>query len=247
MAALYDRFMQATEEACLRHWRAELLSGLHGKVLEVGAGTGANLAHYPPAVTEIVLTEPDAAMSGKLAARLSAERSTSSTAGISSRSTTFVAADVTRLPFADESFDAVVATLLLCSVPDPARAVAEMKRVLVPGGCFVFLEHVGAEARTSRRTWQGRIEPVWKHLAGNCHLTRDTARTLGEARFESVDLRRESMRKALPFLRPTVRGIARKSRQSRAVELNADSKRSRGPPRPRVRTPRRRSPARETW
>jgi ubiquinone/menaquinone biosynthesis C-methylase UbiE len=201
MAALYDRFMQATEEACLRHWRAELLSGLHGKVLEVGAGTGANVAHYPPAVTELVLTEPDAAMSDKLAARLSDGRSSSSTGGISGRSTTFVAADVTRLPFADESFDAVVATLLLCSVPDPARAIAEMKRVL---------EHVGAEARTSRRTWQGRIEPLWKHLAGNCHLTRDTARTLEEAGFASVELRRESMRKALPFLRPTVRGIARK-------------------------------------
>lgn len=222
MAALYDRFMQAAEDACLRDWRAELLSGLHGKVLEVGAGTGANLAHYPAAVTEIVLTEPDAAMSEKLSARLAGtenelhaarvgHREGPRIAGISGRSITFVAADVARLPFADESFDAVVATLLLCSVPDPAGAIAEMKRVLVPGGRFVFLEHVGAEARTSRRTWQGRIEPVWKHLAGNCHLTRDTARTLQEGGFESVELRRESMRKALPFLRPTVRGIARKA------------------------------------
>jgi ubiquinone/menaquinone biosynthesis C-methylase UbiE len=222
MAALYDRFMQATEDACLRHWRAELLSGLHGKVLEVGAGTGANLAHYPPQVTEIVLTEPDAAMSEKLATRLAGtenelhgarvgHRPGARISGVSGRAISFVAADVSRLPFADETFDAVVATLLLCSVPDPVKAVAEMKRVLVPGGTFVFLEHVGAEARSTRRTWQGRIEPLWKHVAGNCHLTRDTARTLEEAGFESIELRRESMRKALPFLRPTVRGLARKS------------------------------------
>ncbi len=116
------------------------------------------------------------------------------------------------LPFPDATFDAVVATLLLCSVPDPARALAEIHRVLRPGGAFVFLEHVAAaDDAPSRLAWQHRIEPFWKHIAGNCHLTRHTGDTIREAGFVVEQETRESMRKAMPWFRPSIRGLARKA------------------------------------
>ena len=201
MSAIYDRFMAASEEACLGQWRRDLLLDLSGDVLEVGAGTGVNLPHYPPAVTRLVLSEPDVTMARKLEARLQ----------IAPRAGAEIAiADAETLPFADASFDAVVATLLLCSVASPAQALAEMRRVLRPGGAFVFLEHVGAPEGTSRRAWQGRIEPMWKHVAGNCHLTRQTQEAIAASGLLVGDVQQASMRRALPFLRPTVRGVARK-------------------------------------
>jgi ubiquinone/menaquinone biosynthesis C-methylase UbiE len=116
-------------------------------------------------------------------------------------------AAVERLPFDTGRFDVVVSTLVLCSVADPRAAVAELRRVLRPGGRLVLLEHVAAD-ESDRRRWQGRVEPVWKRLAGNCHLTRDTAQTLVDGGFV-LDVRRDSMRKALPWVRPTIRGTAR--------------------------------------
>lgn len=206
MSTIYDRFMQASEEACLGAWRAELLADLHGDVLEVGAGTGVNVGYYPSSVSRLVLAEPDADMARKLEARL-AERGRRDPEGL--RISTSIA-EVEALPFADASFDAVVATLLLCSVKTPDRALAEILRVLRPGGSFVFLEHVGAASHTQRRRWQGRIEPVWKHVAGGCHLTRDTGAAIARAGFQIDRVKEESMRRALPFLRPTIRGIGTK-------------------------------------
>jgi ubiquinone/menaquinone biosynthesis C-methylase UbiE len=202
MAAIYDRFMRQTEEACFVQWRAELLESLSGRVLEVGAGTGANLRHYPPTVTSLVLCEPDAHMRKKLAARVAHEIKSPE------RSPQIVDADAERLPFEDRSFDAVVCTLVLCSVADPARALGELRRVLVPGGRLVFIEHVAAHDNPSRLQWQRRIEPAWKHVAGNCHLTRETERAIRDAGFEVESLRRESVRKALPWVRPSIRGTA---------------------------------------
>ncbi len=200
MSAIYDRFMRASEDACLTAWRRALLTDLSGTVLEVGAGTGINLPHFPPAVTHLVLSEPDPAMARQLENRLLA---------MPRPGTEIVHADVESLPFADASFDAVIATLLLCSVPSPTRALAEVRRVLRPGGAFVFLEHVAAPAGTSRRLWQGRIEPLWKPIAGNCHLTRETLDAIAASGLVVGDVERASMRRALPFLRPTVRGVAR--------------------------------------
>lgn len=202
MAAIYDRFMRQTEAACFVHWRAELLRSLSGRVLEVGAGTGANLRHYPAAVTSLVLCEPDPHMRGKLAQRLAHEiKSTHDSPVINE-------AGAERLPFEDRSFDAVVCTLVLCSVSDPARALSELRRVLVPGGRLVFIEHVAAHDNPSRLQWQRRIEPAWKHVAGNCHLTRDTERAIRDAGFELETVQRESVRKALPWVRPSIRGTA---------------------------------------
>lgn len=199
---MYDRITAPAEEACFQQWRAQLLAPLHGDVLEIGAGTGNNLAHYPEAVTRLVITEPDVHMVEKLRPRL--DRVPEGT------TVEVEVAGVDPLPHPDESFDAVVVTLVLCSVPDQARALAEIRRVLRPGGRLVFLEHVAAVDRPDRLAWQRRLEPVWKRVAGGCCLTRETAEAIAAAGFDLPPeaVTRESARKAAPIIRPTVRGHA---------------------------------------
>jgi len=199
MAAMYDRMMQGTEEACLAEWRAGLVGDLEGEVLEVGAGTGLNLPFYPATVTRLVLSEPDPHMRNKLAQRAATE----TTAGVEVSD-----ASVEELLVPSDSLDAVVSTLVLCSVPDLAEALAEIHRVLKPGGKFVFLEHVAAEGRPRRLKWQHRVEPFWKWFAGNCHLTRRTEAAIVAAGFEFDWIEHESMRKAWPLVRGTIRGVA---------------------------------------
>jgi ubiquinone/menaquinone biosynthesis C-methylase UbiE len=197
-ALLYDRFMRGVEEGGLTAWRTALLAELEGTVLEVGAGTGRNVGLYPPGITRLVLSEPDRHMRARLApvtARLPAE---------------VVDAPAEHLPFADHSFDAVVATLVLCSVQDLDAAVAEIYRVLQPGGRFVFIEHVAAANRPKRLVWQRRIEPAWRRVAGNCHLTRQTEEAITRGGFEIAAIERASMRKAPGVVRPTIRGTARR-------------------------------------
>ncbi len=200
MAAIYDPFMRKTEEACLRAWRGELIGELRGAVLEVGAGTGANLPLYSHAVERLVLAEPDRAMMSRLQERL----------GGVGRRAELCEAPMHRLPFEDGSFDAVVCTLVLCSVEDPQACLGEVRRVLRPGGKLAFIEHVCDEHRFGRRLLQRGLEPIWKPLAGGCHLTRRTETAIRDAGFELTEVRRESLRKALPMLRASVRGVARK-------------------------------------
>src|SRR5262249_24588779 len=119
-----------------------------------------------------------------------------------------VDAHAENLPFPDGEFDCVVSTLVLCSVDDPERSIAEIKRVLKPGGKFVFLEHVLAEDDPGRLRWQRRIEPIWKRVTGNCHMTRDTLGMIERAGFCVSEVKRESLRKAFPLVRPSIRGIA---------------------------------------
>ena len=204
LAAVYDPFMKRTEDAGLRTWRTDLLAAATGRVLEIGAGTGVNLPLYPEAVDEIVACEPDDAMRARL------HRARDEYAGPSTAAVTISDAQAESLPFEDESFDTVVATLVLCSVEDPRAAAAEVRRVLRPDGRFLFLEHVAAEGHPARLRWQRRVEPVWKHVAGNCHLTRDSLAIIEAAGFELEEFTRASMRRALPIVRPTVRGIARR-------------------------------------
>ncbi len=198
-AAVYDRMIAASEEACVAEWRRELLAGLDGAVLELGAGTGLNLARYPSTVDRLVLVEPDRHMRAKLEAKL---------AEVAPRfPVEVVDVGAEHLPFDDGAFDAVVSTLVLCTVPDPAAALAEARRVLRPGGRLLFLEHVVAADRSKRHAWQRRLEPLWKRVAGGCHLTRDTVAAIEGAGFE-VEHRRESMRKANALVRTTERGVA---------------------------------------
>jgi ubiquinone/menaquinone biosynthesis C-methylase UbiE len=198
LSAVYDSFMRSAEQACLGQWRAELLADLKGDVLEIGAGTGASVQHYPPSVARLVLCEPDRHMRTKL------HQNTGKKAEISD-------ASVMALPFPDESFDAVVSLLVLCSVPTLPGALAEMRRVLVPGGKLVFVEHVAAWDRPDRLEWQRRFEPIWKRMAGNCHLTRETESAITEGGFEVQHIVRQSMRKAIAIARPCIRGVATKT------------------------------------
>lgn len=204
MAKVYERTCMAAEKAGLSDWRAGLLAGLEGSVLEVGAGTGLNLTHYPKAVTRLVLSEPDRHMRSALMRKRGAQLA---------RSMEVVDGSLDRLPMGDASFDAVVATLVLCSVTDPARALAEIHRVLRPGGQYVFLEHVAADPHQEPRRykWQGRIEPFWKRAMDNCHLRRQTDLYIREAGFDIERMERDSIPKAPPWVRPSVRGIARKA------------------------------------
>jgi ubiquinone/menaquinone biosynthesis C-methylase UbiE len=200
MASVYDRFMAKTEAAGLRAWREELLADLSGRVVEAGAGTGANIDLYPDAVDHVLATEPDphmrAALEDKVSAQADASRIDVSPA------------PATSLPIEDGSVDAVVVTLVLCSVRDPAAALAEFRRVLRPGGRLVYLEHVHAYESPKRAKWQRRLEPVWKRVAGNCHLTRRTEQAVVDAGFVIESERREDMRASMPLVARTVRGVA---------------------------------------
>lgn len=199
MAAVYDPWMRRVERDCLSAWRSELLDGLSGAVLEVGAGTGANLPHYPETLTQLVLAEPDRHMR-RILKRQSLRYALP---------TEIADASAAELPYPDGAFDAVVATLVFCSVPDPQRALAEIRRILKPDGRLVFLEHVAAEGNPPRLFLQRMCQPAWRRLAGNCHLTRETHRTIEEAGFEFISFVRESLGTTLPIVRPCVRGVAR--------------------------------------
>ncbi|MCU1499387.1 MAG: hypothetical protein JWM47_3340 [Acidimicrobiales bacterium] len=205
LAPVYDRLVAATEKACFQAWRHDLLTDLHGTVLEIGAGTGSNLVHYPPAVDRLVLTEPDPGMRRRLTAKLEAARADRR---FGPSSVEVLPDPAQRLSAPDGSVDAVVTTLVLCSVPDQAATLAELRRVLAPGGRLVFLEHVAADDRPERLKWQRRIDPVWKRVVGGCRLTRRTADAIADAGFTIDSLTRESARKAVPVVRPTIRGTA---------------------------------------
>ena len=200
-ATLYDRTMAGVEAAGLATWRDELLADLEGRVVEVGAGTGANLDHYPPGLRELVLTEPDPRMRARLHARLAR----------SPRDATVLDAPAERLPYPDGYFDAAVSTLVLCSVPDPAAALGELHRVLRPGGSLLVIEHVRGAPGTWSERWQRLVEPLWSHVAGNCHLTRDTARCLAGTGFETAGLRATNLERAPAVIRPAIRGIVARS------------------------------------
>ena len=200
-AYFYDRFMAKAEEACLKEWRHELLKQVNGDVLEIGAGTGASIDFYPQSVTRLVLSEPDKHMRKRL--EVNANSSYVTDISITSATAEHIDAD-------DESFDFVVASLVCCSLTNLEAGLVEIKRVLKPGGGLVFLEHVAAADGTGRRRWQNRINPLWRGLMGNCNLNRETELAILSAGFSIGQITRESMRKAIPLVRPTIRGVARK-------------------------------------
>lgn len=199
-ARFYDRALAPLEDAGLQEWRASLLADLSGTVVEIGAGTGANLTHYPATVDRLVLTEPEPAMLTRLRERLD-----QAPAGVD---VTARRAPASALPLADGEADAVVATLVLCTVPEPGAVLAEAKRVLRPGGRLVFLEHVAAEDRPERLRRQELLDRVWHLVAGGCRLTRRTETAITAAGFTVETITRESARKAPVVIRPMIRGTA---------------------------------------
>jgi len=196
-SATYDRFLAGTEEAGLRDRRRETLAAARGRTIDIGAGTGANLGLYPEAVTELVFSEPDPHMAKRLRHKL----------GESGRRAEAIEAPAERLPFEDSSFDTAVFTLVLCTVPDPAAALAEAARILKPGGKLLFVEHVRAEdARLAR--WQDRFERPWRFVADGCHCNRDTVATIEASPLTLERVERGLLPKAAPIVRPMARGSA---------------------------------------
>lgn len=199
-AAGYDRVMASSERAGLRSHRERLISGLSGRVLEIGGGTGANLPFYGAAVRELVLAEPEAPMARRLERRLREEPQLAPRARV-------IPASAEHLPLADASCDVAVSTLVLCTVGDPARALAEIRRVLVPGGSLVFLEHVRSlEPRLA--AWQDRLHGVHMAVGHGCHCNRPTLDTIETAGFQVTQLTRDRMPKTWPILRPLIAGQA---------------------------------------
>ncbi len=196
-SAFYDRSLRATEEGGLGEMRRELLAQARGRVLELGAGTGVNLDLYPEAVEELVLVEPDPHMAKRLRAKLAD----------SPRRATLVEDSAERLPFADASFDTAVATLVLCTIPDPAAALREAARVLKPGGELLFIEHVRAE-QPGLAVWQDRLEKPWRFLGDGCHCNRDTIATIEASPLSLGEFERGKLPKSPPIVRPLVRGSA---------------------------------------
>ncbi|WP_027965027.1 class I SAM-dependent methyltransferase [Halalkalibacillus halophilus] len=169
---MYDVMMRPVEKYSFAKMRKELLKGACGKVLEIGSGTGVNFPHYPSGVS-ITALEPDNQMikyAFKRAEKVKAE-------------VVMVHGEAETLPFAENSFDTIVSTLVFCTIPRPEEAMKEIKRVLKPGGTLLFLEHVRMDHSKIGRT-QDVINPIWKRLAAGCHLNRQTGKLLEQSGLE---------------------------------------------------------------
>lgn len=196
-AAGYDWFLSGTEEAGLRDWRARLIADADGRVLEIGAGTGLNLGHYGPGVSDLTLAEPFGPMAKQLRDRVSE----------SEREAAVVEAPAESLPFEDGEFDAAVSTLVLCTVDDQPASLAEIRRVLRPGGRLLFLEHVRSPSERTAR-WQDRLERPWKWFGHGCHPNRDTRAEIEAAGFEIAAIQDHELPKSPPIVRPVIMGTA---------------------------------------
>jgi ubiquinone/menaquinone biosynthesis C-methylase UbiE len=201
-ARVYDRLLAGSERAGLGEMRRSLLSRASGRTLELGAGTGVDLPLYTDAVTELVMAEPDPHMAAQLRER--AEQGSFSPQRI-----TVIDAPAEDLPFDDGVFDTVVSTLVLCTVEDPRRSLAEAKRVLVEGGQLLFLEHVRSESSRGA-WWQDRLERPWGAMMGGCHPNRATGDSLADAGLWIEQIDRERFPKSPPLIRPLIVGVARR-------------------------------------
>jgi ubiquinone/menaquinone biosynthesis C-methylase UbiE len=178
-ATLYDPFAWLGEVAGMRRTRQRLLARARGRVLELGCGTGANFKLYTPPVAEVVATEPDRHMRAR-----ALTRAPQATLPVQIQD-----ADAQALPFGDTSFDTVVGTLVFCTIPDPALALSEARRVLKPGCQILLLEHVRGPGRL-KGAFQDAITPVWKRVAGDCHPNRDTLAYVEAAGFDVQEVYR---------------------------------------------------------
>jgi SAM-dependent methyltransferase len=196
-ALLYDRILWWAERAGNADRRRDLLASAHGHVLELGAGTGLNLPHYPDRVDRLVLTEPEKNMARRLERRL----------GWLGRSAEVIRAPAEALPFDDATFDTVVSTLVLCTVEDPTAALAEVARVLRPSGSLLFLEHVRSEHPRLAR-WQDRLHGPWRSFADGCNCNRRTLHLIARQGFDVELIDHATWRRMPRIVRPLVSGRA---------------------------------------
>jgi ubiquinone/menaquinone biosynthesis C-methylase UbiE len=196
-ARFYDAAFTLGEWAGMRAMRKRLLSHARGRTLEIGGGTGLNLAHYPDGLAELILSEPEPAMRERLQCKLNR----------GGRPAQLLDAGAERLPLEASSIDTVVCTLVLCTVDDPQAVLGEIARVLKPDGQLLLIEHVRAHSARLAR-WQDRLEAPWRAFAVGCRCNRDTVALLGAANFE-CELRQASWRLMPALVRPLVAGHAR--------------------------------------
>jgi ubiquinone/menaquinone biosynthesis C-methylase UbiE len=195
-ALTYDRQMAKVEKAGLRAIREGLLAGATGKVLEIGGGTGANLAFYGPAVESLTMTEPEIPMVRRLERRVREQAA----------GTKVLRAPAEDLPFEDDTFDVAVSTLVLCGVDDQPRALRELRRVLRPGGLLLFIEHVRSdEPRLAHR--QDRMNGLNRFMVG-CECNRPTLDSIREAGFAVSEVEHTTLPKVPSFVRPVIVGRA---------------------------------------
>jgi ubiquinone/menaquinone biosynthesis C-methylase UbiE len=205
-AFFYPKLVSLAENAGQRQTRRELIAQARGRTLEIGAGSGFNLEHYTGEVTELIVTEPSPHMVAHLR---EAMRQNPVAAG----SWKLVQAGAEELPFADAGFDTVVCTYVLCTVPDPARAIHEILRVLRPGGRLLFLEHIHAGEGTLLGRFQDLVEVPHRYIAAGCHPNRRTEQLLSGSSFEVEWLEHGRQPMAPPTVRPTIRGSAVRPRR----------------------------------
>jgi ubiquinone/menaquinone biosynthesis C-methylase UbiE len=197
-AALYDPLFWRTERRGNAARRAHLNGQAEGRVVELGAGTGLNLAHYRPDV-ELVVTEPHEPMARRLERRLAS----------STRAARVIQAPAEALPLPDDFADTIVSTLVLCTVEDLGGALAEARRVLRPGGRLLFIEHVAAEEGSRLYRWQRRLHGVWQGFACGCNTDRRTEDAIRAAGFEIEELVEDQLEFDIPLVRPLIWGSAR--------------------------------------
>jgi ubiquinone/menaquinone biosynthesis C-methylase UbiE len=195
-AATYDRMSRKSEDAGLRDMRHGLLAAAGGSVLEIGGGTGANLAHYNGRIESLVITEPEPAMFRRLQSKA---RDQAPLAKI-------LRAPAEDIPFEDDTFDTVVSTLVLCGVDDQARSLREARRVLRPGGQLLFLEHVRSDDPALARL-QDRMNWLNQFVVC-CDCNRPTLTSIEAAGFTISSLEQTTLPKAPKFVRPLIVGAA---------------------------------------
>ncbi len=182
--------------------RKALIAAAKGRILEIGIGTGANLPFYSDLASEIVGIEPDRAMLAK-AQQMAAKSHTAAVVKLAID-------DAQNLQFPNDSFDTVIMCLVLCTIPDPVKAVQEAYRVLKPDGQLLFLEHVRAPSTMVARL-QNWATPAWKHLGCGCHLNRDTESTIHSAGFRFLHIERYQHPKMMTLGASMIQGVAVKS------------------------------------
>ena len=197
-ARYYDRMAAAYEER-VGPQKDPLFAGVRGTVVEIGPGTGANLARFPEGVQWIGI-EPNPHMHPLLRARAEELGMELDIRGLSAE----------ELPLEDASVDVVLSTLVMCSVPDLERVLTEIRRVLKPGGRFIFWEHVAARPRTFLRGLQHAMTPLQRFLADGCRANRDLGKSIRGAGFSSIELEEFSVPAGVApaWIRPHIRGIA---------------------------------------